>query len=128
MIGRKSLLNNYVKKDGPKVTFGDSSKRTVKGLGTIKCKTIVIKEKSLTQRTQSCSLLSGRTTFTCFNFIFVCQILIHVLFTFLLHFLVLMYIIYMIFVSYSVYKNNFSIYKIKIYSLAYQRSIHSVLV
>ena len=37
MTGFKSLLDDYVKKDGPVVTYGDNSKGQTKGFGTIKC-------------------------------------------------------------------------------------------
>lgn len=36
----KSLLEGYVKKDGPIVTYRDNGKRKTKGFGTIKCKRV----------------------------------------------------------------------------------------
>ncbi|KAL4562224.1 hypothetical protein LXL04_034422 [Taraxacum kok-saghyz] len=46
MIGFKSLLDDYVKKDGPVVTYGDNSKGQTKGFGTIKCKSVEFKNVS----------------------------------------------------------------------------------
>ena len=40
MTGFKSLLDDYMKKDGPVVTYGDNSKGQTKGFGTIKCKSV----------------------------------------------------------------------------------------
>ena len=46
MTGFKSLLDDYVKKDGPTVTYGDNSKGQTKGFGTIKCKSVEFKNVS----------------------------------------------------------------------------------
>ena len=46
MTGFKSLLDDYVKKDDPVVTYGDNSKGQTKGFGTIKCKTVEFKNVS----------------------------------------------------------------------------------
>ena len=46
MIGFKSLLDDYVKKDGPVVTYGDNNKGQTKGFGTIKCKSVEFKNVS----------------------------------------------------------------------------------
>ena len=46
MTGFKSLLDDYVKKDGPAVTYGDNSQGQTKGFGTIKCKTVEFRNVS----------------------------------------------------------------------------------
>ena len=46
MTGFKSLLDDYVKKDGPVVTYGHNSKGQTKGFGTIKCKSVEFKNVS----------------------------------------------------------------------------------
>ena len=46
MTGSKSLLEDYVKKDGPVVTYGDNSKGHTKGFGTIKCKSVAFQNVS----------------------------------------------------------------------------------
>lgn len=40
MIGFMSLLDDFVKKDGPVVTFGDHNNGKTKGFGTIQYKTM----------------------------------------------------------------------------------------
>ena len=40
MTGFKSLLSDFVKKDGPAGTYGDNSEGKTKGFGTIKCKSV----------------------------------------------------------------------------------------
>ena len=46
MTGFKSLLEDYVKKAGPAVTYGVNSKGQPKGFGTIKCKSVEFKNVS----------------------------------------------------------------------------------
>ena len=46
MTGSKSLLDDYVKKDGPVVSYGDNNKGYTKGHGTIKCKSVIFKNMS----------------------------------------------------------------------------------
>ena len=46
MTGSKSLLEDYVKKVGPAVTYGDNGKGSTKGFGTIKCNNVVFKNVS----------------------------------------------------------------------------------
>lgn len=41
----KSLLEDFVKKDGPIATYEDNGKGTTKGFGTVKCKSVVFKNK-----------------------------------------------------------------------------------
>ena len=43
MIGPKFLLTNFMEKDGPIITFGDSSESAVKGMVPITCKSIILK-------------------------------------------------------------------------------------
>lgn len=43
MMGFKSLLDDYVKKDDPTLTYGDNSMGIIKGYGTIKCKSVEFK-------------------------------------------------------------------------------------
>ena len=50
MTGSKSLLEDYVKKDGPVVTYGDNSKGHTKGFGTIKCKSVAFQNVSYVKR------------------------------------------------------------------------------
>lgn len=42
----KSLLDDFVKKDGPVATFGDNNKGKTKGFGTIQCNTMEFKNVS----------------------------------------------------------------------------------
>ena len=46
MTGSKSLLEDYVKKTGPAVTYGDNGKGLTKGYGSIKCNNVVFKNVS----------------------------------------------------------------------------------
>ena len=46
MTGSKALLSDFVKRDGPAVTYGDNSKGKTKGFGTIKCKSVEFKNVS----------------------------------------------------------------------------------
>lgn len=46
MIGFMSLLDDFVKKDGPVVTFGDHNNGKTKGFGTIQYKTMEFKNFS----------------------------------------------------------------------------------
>ena len=46
MTGFKSLLDDYVKKDGPVVTYGDNSKGQTKGYGSIICNFVKFKNVS----------------------------------------------------------------------------------
>ncbi|KAL4573803.1 hypothetical protein LXL04_020621 [Taraxacum kok-saghyz] len=46
MTGSKALLSDFVKQDGPAVTYGDNSKGKTKGFGTIKCKSVEFKNVS----------------------------------------------------------------------------------
>ena len=46
MTGTKSLLEDYVKKDGPAVTYGDNGKGKTKGFGSISCKDVTVKNVS----------------------------------------------------------------------------------
>ena len=46
MTGFKSLLDEYVKKEGPVVTYGDNSKGQTKGYGSINCKSVKFKNVS----------------------------------------------------------------------------------
>ena len=66
MTGFKSLLDDYVKKEGPAVTYGDNSKGQTKGFGTIKCKTVEFKNvsyvKGLKHNLVSISQLCDATT------------------------------------------------------------------
>nr|KAJ0216892.1 hypothetical protein LSAT_V11C300128750 [Lactuca sativa] len=46
MTGSKSLLEDYVKKTGPAVTYGDNGKGFTKGYGNIKCNNVVFQNVS----------------------------------------------------------------------------------
>nr|KAJ0205508.1 hypothetical protein LSAT_V11C500231720 [Lactuca sativa] len=46
MTGSKSLLEDYVKKTGPVVTYGDNGKGFTKGYGNIKCNNVVFQNVS----------------------------------------------------------------------------------
>ena len=46
MTGFKSLLDEYVKKEGPVVTYGDNNKGQTKGYGSINCKSVKFKNVS----------------------------------------------------------------------------------
>lgn len=46
MTNLKSLLNDYVKKDGPTFMFGDSKNEEIKGFGNVKCKLLELKKVS----------------------------------------------------------------------------------
>ena len=46
MTGTKSLLNDYVKKNGPAVTYGDNGKGKTKGTRLVKCKDVTDKNVS----------------------------------------------------------------------------------
>ena len=46
MTGLKSLLEDYVKKDGPELTYRDNGKVKIKGYGSIKCKSVTFKDVS----------------------------------------------------------------------------------
>lgn len=39
----KSLLDYFLRKDGPTVTYEDNGKGTIKGIGTIKCNSTIFK-------------------------------------------------------------------------------------
>lgn len=44
--GFKCLLDDFFRKNGPKVTYGDDNKGKTKGFGMIKCKSIEFKNVS----------------------------------------------------------------------------------
>nr|KAJ0216932.1 hypothetical protein LSAT_V11C300102190 [Lactuca sativa] len=46
MTGSKSLMEDYVKKTGPAVTYGDNGKGFTKGYGNIKCNNVVFQNVS----------------------------------------------------------------------------------
>nr|KAJ0190081.1 hypothetical protein LSAT_V11C800430260 [Lactuca sativa] len=46
MTGSKSLLEDYVKKTGPAVTYGDNGKGFTKGYGNIKCNNVIFQNVS----------------------------------------------------------------------------------
>ena len=46
ITGFKSLLEDFIKKDDPTVTYGDNGKGATKGYGSIKCNYIVFKNVS----------------------------------------------------------------------------------
>nr|KAJ0222998.1 hypothetical protein LSAT_V11C200083750 [Lactuca sativa] len=46
MTGFKSLLEDFIKKDGPSVTYGNNGKGTTNGYGTIKCNSVIFKNVS----------------------------------------------------------------------------------
>nr|KAJ0194309.1 hypothetical protein LSAT_V11C800413730 [Lactuca sativa] len=47
MTGSKSLLEDYVKKTGPAVTYGDNGKGFTKGYGNIKCNNVGLKHNHI---------------------------------------------------------------------------------
>ncbi|KAI3523650.1 hypothetical protein L1887_01930 [Cichorium endivia] len=71
MTGYKSLLEDFVKKNGPVVTYGDNSHGQTKGYGTIRCKSVQFSNvsyvKGLKHNLISISQLCDADYDVCFN-------------------------------------------------------------
>ncbi|KAI3752823.1 hypothetical protein L2E82_24860 [Cichorium intybus] len=71
MTGYKSLLEDFVKKNGPVVTYGDNSHGQTKGYGTIRCKSVQFSNvsyvKGLKHNLISISQLCDADYDACFN-------------------------------------------------------------